>query len=514
MELKIGLYKSQPGWEIILQQEGLNFEIITPDTKISFQRYSVIVINEILNADQDAKVREFIKNGGAAIYLYSAYTNKKKKLIRTKKIKYLVTDSDSIYSNLGLIDFYTTFIRLKDDSFNIIDRNLFIQYKKVEKGYILIIPFDVDQLILNTQSIRKKFWTDRKELPSEIVAKVSKGKIRKIVSKSIEFLHQKRGLPLVQLWQFPKIWDTIFIFRIDTDFCNPEEASKLYKVCKKNKISGTWFVDTVSKDTIINVYKNMDDQEIAFHCRRHLVFNDYKKDHENIENGLNDLKEAGINVSGFAAPYGEWNKNLAEVLEYFKFDYSSEFTLDYDNLPFYPLINNKKSNVLQIPMHPVSTGRLRRSHFADREKWQYFKNYIDRQIASFEPIFIYHHPSHGDIELFDKIFEYIAAMNINRMTYHQFSEWWKKRLGFQYEITYMNGEINCNYKGEVPDLSLKISYNNKFVITNLKKTIRIDELDLLELKNDKIKSDIKRIRKRNWRDFLYNYESRIGRKNK
>jgi len=371
----------------------------------------------------------------------------------------------------------------------------------------------VNAVILDTNSIRKKIWVERKELPSEIVAKVSKGKIRKILSKILEFLYLQRDLPFVQLWQFPKTWKNLFMFRVDTDHCSTWQALEFHKICKKNNICGTWFVDTVSKETLKNAYKKMDDQEIALHCRRHLVFHDYKTNLENIKNGLEDLKEVGIEVTGFAAPFGDWNENLGKVLEKFNFGYSTEFTLDYDDLPFYPYIQGKKSSVLQIPIHPVSTGRLRRSHFTDEEKWQYFKKFIDRQIALNDPIFIYHHPSHDQLNLFNKVFEYINSKNINKMNYKEFSNWWKKRLSFQYELNFANDEINCNFENETSEFSFKISYNNKSVITAIKKSIKLDELNWKEPGKVEWISNLERTRKKHWRDILYNYESKKGKRN-
>ena len=513
MKILIGLYRSQPGWQIVLQQEGLQYEIIKLEKPISIESYSVLIINDVLDNEQYSRVKEFAQNGGAVLFSSSAYAKTTNNKFRSKNIKYLVMPSDSIFAELGLIDFHTKFIQLSDKSFEIIDRTLNVQSQKVGKGHILFIPFDVNAVILDTNSIRKKIWVERKELPSEIVAKVSKGKIRKILSKILEFLYLQRDLPFVQLWQFPKTWKNLFMFRVDTDHCSTRQALEFHKICKKNNICGTWFVDTVSKETLKNAYKKMDDQEIALHCRRHLVFHDYKTNLENIKNGLEDLKEVGIEVTGFAAPFGDWNENLAKVLEKFDFDYSSEFTLDYDDLPFYPYIQGKKSSVLQIPIHPVSTGRLRRSHFTDEEKWQYFKKFIDRQIALNDPIFIYHHPSHDQLNLFNKVFEYINSKNINKMNYKEFSDWWKKRLSFQYELNFANDEINCNFENETSEFSFKISYNNKSVITAIKKSIKLDELNWKEPEKVEWISNLERTRKKHWRDILYNYESKKGKRN-
>jgi len=59
MKLLIGLYRSQPGWEIVLQQEGLQYEIIKLEKSISIESYSVIIINDVLDNEQCSRVKDF-----------------------------------------------------------------------------------------------------------------------------------------------------------------------------------------------------------------------------------------------------------------------------------------------------------------------------------------------------------------------------------------------------------------------------------------------------------------------
>ncbi|MDO9578208.1 MAG: polysaccharide deacetylase family protein, partial [Candidatus Cloacimonadales bacterium] len=477
MRLKIGLATMQPAWKLILQQEGMDFEFVDLNDPVMIDDYSLLLINKPLDLVKRGNLNAFLMSGGAAIICAPVFAEMYHHKLHSTHRKFCLPSSDSIFADLGLIDFYTRFNWIDSKKVKDLDANLKIQYQKMGNGFVLILPFNVNSLISNTQSRRKKFPFDRKELPSEIVAKVSKGKIREIVFRCLQFLHDQRKIPLVQKWRFPNDWRNFFMFRVDTDFCTAEQATALYELCKKHKIRGTWFVDTVSQETLQQVYAKMPDQEIALHCRRHLVFPDYKTNKENIENGLSDLKEAGITVSGFAAPFGDWNENLARVLSEKGFKYSTEFTLDYDDLPFFPIVNNKAASVLQIPIHPMSTGRMHRSHFSKEEKWNYYKVYMDNCLLTGNPIFLYHHPSHGNLDIFDKIFRYVNLKQINSLTYQEYADWWQKKIDLKIELNYDKNEISSEFE-KVPDnIQLRISKNEEFAFANLKTTINLEKLN-------------------------------------
>ena len=514
MKLKIGLTTLQPGWEIILKQEGLNYNSINLNNHVDIDEYSLLIINKQISQQQKKHLYSFLKKGGTAIINSKIFANFNNLKLHSKTIKYCVPNTESIFADLGLIDYYTRFHWLRSKEIQYLDSNLKIQFQQIGKGSLLLIPFDVNSLILNTDTLRKKFWVNRKELPSEIVAKVSKGKIRQIILRCLQFLHNKRNIPMIHLWKYPNNCQNLFMFRVDTDFCSVEEATALYDLCKKNNISGTWFVDTVSKETLQQVYCKMPDQEIALHCRRHLVFSDYETKKENIENGLSDLQEEGIDVTGFAAPFGEWNENLAKVLEDKNFQYSSEFCLDYDDLPFYPVLNQKKSSVLQIPIHPMSTGRMRRSHFSENEMWEYYEAHIVECIKTGFPIFLYHHPSHGNLQVIEKIFEFINENKINVLTYQEYADWWKKRDKFKIEINYNDNELSCETDKILEDIFLRIFKHDEFALIKIEKNINLNDLKWQKIEKLEIKSNLKRTRKWHWRDVLYNYESRKGKKNK
>ncbi|MCK4653863.1 MAG: hypothetical protein KAU01_05420, partial [Candidatus Cloacimonetes bacterium] len=440
MRLKIGIVGFHPGWEILLNQIGVSFEIISFKTIPEPDIFSVIIIPEKLNINQKEPILQYLRSGGSVLFYSKTYADICGFNTKTKKVSYLLSEENSIFSNVGLVDVNSKIEIIKSKDLQVLDVGLKIYHQQIGNGFLLVIPFDINTLILDSKSVRKKFYSERKELPSEIVARVSKCKIREIIKVSLEYLHQQRGLPFVHKWYYPRDWESMFIFRLDTDFCSSEDADSMYKVCKDNNIRATWFLDTGSEDRLQN-YSKMQDQEMALHCEKHLVFDDCERNSNNLKTALSKLEKASIDPKGFAAPFGDWNPALAQVLEDLAFEYSSEFTLDYDNLPFYPFFKGRFTEVLQIPIHPISLGRLRRSHFSKEEMINYYKKLIEEKIELNKPIIIYHHPHHHHFEVFNKVFEVVNGKEINNITMLEYVQWWKKRSQMQLDLNFEKNEI-------------------------------------------------------------------------
>jgi len=67
--IKIGVFQLEPGWEIILQQEGIPFEQISLEKPISVEQYSTIILTEKLTKIQTQVVNEYLQSGGSALFL-------------------------------------------------------------------------------------------------------------------------------------------------------------------------------------------------------------------------------------------------------------------------------------------------------------------------------------------------------------------------------------------------------------------------------------------------------------
>ncbi|MBC8526674.1 MAG: polysaccharide deacetylase family protein [Candidatus Cloacimonetes bacterium] len=512
MNLRIGLTDNKPGWQILLKQEGISYEIIPCFSNIKYSDLSALVVNGFNSLKQRDNILDYVKSGGAVLVdaeMSSELLNVNMKKFR---IKYLIPEKNSIYSEVGLVDIYQNGLIPKDGDISSLDNGLKIKIKEIGKGIVLILPFNVNKAILDFSTSCRRFYFKRKELPSERVSKISKGEIRKIVRISLEYLHHIQGLPFVQLWYYPKGNKNIFAFRVDTDFSKQKDTKALYKICKKNEIPGSWFVETKTSMQWLTDFKKMQNQEIGLHCYRHRVFKDYNSNRRNLEKGIKILNKYDIKPVGFVSPYGEWNYNLGKAIGNANFQYSSEFSLDYDDLPFYPYLKNRFSKVLQIPIHPISIGRLRRSHFTDEEMMQYYINIIIRKIKLNEPIIFYHHPSHKKFDIFDSIFKFINEHSIKKFDFARLSSWWVKRNEVKFNAILEDEKVIIGSNNFSSDFWLRISsakYGNS--ITQIRPEINLRNLEWHK-KGEIISlhKDINHIRQFSWRNFLYDLESIQG----
>jgi len=262
----------------------------------------------------------------------------------------------------------------------------------------------------------------------------------------------------------------------------------LYALCKKYRINATWFVETKSSEKWINIYKDMTSQEISLHCYRHKIFNNLTKNNLNLSKGISILNKIGFKELGFASPFGIWNNEISRSINKFGFKYSSEFGLDYDNLPFFPYTKkNSFSTVLQIPIHPICVGSLKNSRHSFDEMKKYFHNLILDHSLNNLPIFVYDHPKQYDEKILTWLFNKINELNLSSLTLFDYSKWWKKKSKIQWKAKIQNNKIILNFKHWDDSVFLKFSkINMKPIIIN-----KNDNIDLTNFKwetEDKISS--------------------------
>ena len=253
---------------------------------------------------------------------------------------------------------------------------------------------------------------------------------------------------------------------------------------------------------INNVYNNFKTIEFGYHNDRHIVFNNFKKDKTNIDNGLAKLQPSKIkNINGFSAPLGVWNITLNNAIKD-TFLYSSEFTYDYDNFPSFPIINNKFSKILQVPIHPISIGRLNRSHYSKNDMINYYLMIIENKYLNNEPIILYYHPNNENFSVIENIFKRIQSLNIKIMTMYEYYCFWINRLKNKPKIEFQNNTLFFNNE----NYNVEILFNNKVAILNSKIEIQLSNIKFETIKSFNIPKDIKKIKNISWRNLLYDFE--------
>lgn len=449
-----GLFGNSLGWQLILDQERINYELVTGLTNL--ERYGVIIIGRSLNSKEISTVRDYGEEGGAILTDFSVLQALLPDFrYHRVKNRYIIPTSDNIYNNVGLIDtgkhgfaFYGS-------------NNPTVYFEDYGLGKIIALPFDLNRSLIDTNLKPKCFYYPTEKFPYETVAEVSKGEVRKLALNCLRILSQQQNLYYSHVWYYPKDNSSIFTFRVDTDFSPWEHIQSVIKLARENELSFTWFINTKAQEADLAKFAELPNlgQDLQLHCYVHNVFSDYLHNRDNIEKGKTRLKEVGIDSIGYAAPFGEWNEDLAEVLQDLNFKYSSEFALAYDDLPFYPIAAEEKTKVLQIPVHPICVGRLLQADFDYNQIFLYFKRYIELCCQAREPIMIYDHPHriHQVAQVFDSIFKEVKKLkNVWMSNFTQFMAWWEKRKAVIYHVTIENDQLQIITPNNNPDFSLHL----------------------------------------------------------
>jgi hypothetical protein len=245
----------------------------------------------------------------------------------------------------------------------------------------------------------------------------------------------------VHVWHFPHGARSIFCFRIDTDQGTDEEIAELSHTIHRNGISATWFVDAKSHEQSMRYYREMHKQEIGVHCFEHQTFPDYERNVQNIRRAQTVLHHAKLEAKGFAAPFGIWNEELGRAIVECGFEYSSEFSYDYDDLPIVPRLE-QGLGALQLPIHPICIGSLKRHGYSDSRMIRYFGHVIQRKLTTREPMIFYYHPKDGHHKVLDWLFQEMRQHRVPLKTMGEYARWWKMRVGSLPEFRYTKGSVH------------------------------------------------------------------------
>ncbi|OGU77762.1 MAG: hypothetical protein A2V93_10830 [Ignavibacteria bacterium RBG_16_34_14] len=461
MKLNSAITKKLPYWDILLDQIGVSQSLIDWSNEL-LNEYAVIIVNSALNKEEKEKILRFVRNGGS-ILIEADFAEKIFK-INTKKVylRYLFSREKVFGYYLPLIDLYRN-CSVPSDANTLKDqkgRHVISDFKE-DKGKIVIIPGNFVSALADKRVLRKKIFSSIKESPSERVSKVSKGGIYHFIRTALEYLYHARNYPFISLWNFPGSSKNIFLFRIDTDYGSPEQVELLYKTLMENNIRGTWFVETKSAEDWINKYSSFKGQEIGLHCYRHRIFNSYKKNYENLKKGIGVLDKAAINARGTAAPFGEWNTLFGKSAENLGFEYSSEFSYSYDNFPHLSVLDDGLNNVLQIPIHPISFGRLHQAEYDEDELLEYFKEVIKRKISLCEPVILCTHPQEERFDIHKKIFSFINEFDLQNVTFIEYARWWKERSKIRFSVLFNNGNLKIETETSDESFWLRVIHPSK-----------------------------------------------------
>ncbi|MEI7751869.1 MAG: hypothetical protein WCJ71_07230, partial [Candidatus Omnitrophota bacterium] len=138
-------------------------------------------------------------------------------------------------------------------------------------------------------------------------------------------------------------------------------------------------------------------------------------------------------------------------------------SLDYDNFPFFPIVNGETSSILQIPTHPVCEGAFfERYSYQESVVRDYFRAVIEHKVRKEEPVLFFGHPDHRigrHPEIFTNIMDRISeCRGVWKTELRQWAEWWKKRHSVVFAPYYDNGAVQINGLDGAEDFTAEIVF--------------------------------------------------------
>ena len=512
VNLRVGIRDVGYGWKTVLEQEGINFSEIDFKENL-LDCYSVIIVNGKLTGSEKEKIRNFLEDGGSVLSETELIHILLKVDIEKKYVNYLKNTDSELCDGTGLIWIKKTCNLVKDAATPIYE-------ERIGNGFIISLPFDLNDLMSDTRYEKRAFVGEGPKNPDEVVSVVSKGGIQKLISNCLCRLHHKRNLPYMHLWYYPDKANSIFSFRIDVDSSGYHEFKKTLDMARESNIRMTWFVNTGrfgrGLDYAVIEELKKSNQEIESHGHLHEVFDTYEDNLKNIERSGSVLDKYGVKVRGFSSPFGRSNAELARAINDLNLRFNSDFSVAYNGFPFRPLLKTRVADYFQIPIFPVCVGSLLEKGYSPREMKDYFEGLIDKLYLSNLPIILYGHPR--GVSRFPDVFEGIVKKikgldGIEKMTFLEWCDWWDDRGETEYSADYLREkdliEINLkNCNGGLKErlyfrIVIKEGDSARFIHAPVKnKKIYLKGNDFEELKKpsdiefttEKLSSDSPRIR--------------------
>jgi peptidoglycan/xylan/chitin deacetylase (PgdA/CDA1 family) len=286
-------------------------------------------------------------------------------------------------------------------------------------------------------------WTVGALTLREHMSKVARRQVRTAILSMLQQAIEQAGGVWAAVSPYPFPFQSAFNLRADHDEWQPDDLAAFLASVEGWEHAVSHYVCGSAFERRLEGLAALKGFHVGSHGYWHHTYADLRQNHANIARGIDVLRRAGLNPVGFVAPHGRFHRNLLEAVERLGITHSSEFSLAWDELPFFPA----GSNVLQIPVHPVCLGLFleavrdqpdhARTAAAD-EAATYFRSEVVRKHRRGEPIFLYCHPDGrwgrypGVVRA---ILESVAELPFVWPTsLAEFERWWRERLKARIEV--------------------------------------------------------------------------------
>ena len=271
--------------------------------------------------------------------------------------------------------------------------------------------------------------------PREEVAVTPRARACLELSEKVNKIYSEQRLACPRFSFYPPGFSGLFSFRVDADEYEPKQFERFFETAKKYSHAISIFFSTANYERHMDQIMRCVDHgfDVHSHAHTHFTYNSYAQNLLNLRKADLALSKAGVSKKGFASPYGRWNLGLQRAIDEQGYDFSSEFSYNYDDLPSYPVVDGRRSPVLQLPVHAVGLGVYLESTDAynENEVKEYYSGLFQQRYAQGQPILFYDHPTKWlgvYPEFMDFIFGLAAAhSDIWICSMSEWAAWWKKR---------------------------------------------------------------------------------------
>ena len=311
------------------------------------------------------------------------------------------------------------------------------------------LAVDVDQLrqssavdplaaLADTRS-SKRGWRLGSVLAVEDVARHDKREIRRQVVGAIRGIIETAGGVWLRISAYPYPYRSAFNFRLDHDGYQPDDFDAVLKAIEGHEHAVTHYICASTHADQPEALERLRGFDVGSHGYWHHSYQDERQNRLNIRRGIEALRAAGIEPSGFAAPHGRYTQSLPAVLDELGVTHSSEFGLTYDESP----LTLPGRRALQIPIHPVCLGIALEGARADISQMMpsdidvatlvtaHFREVALAKHAAGEPVFLYGHPD-GRLGRYPQVLRETlqtcsGLSGMWQTTHSEFARWWRAR---------------------------------------------------------------------------------------
>ncbi|WP_440895953.1 polysaccharide deacetylase family protein [Amphibacillus sp. Q70] len=464
-------------WKQILEQEKVNY-------LSTIGKHTRLIITNAFQQNK-SKLLDFVENGGTCIVQQPTCIEeldiyKDEEILLTQLNFPEFAISNARFPTVGFsyhhhdtdtVGYYRIFEERVTKT-NVINgvKPIFIK-KDYGQGafYICTIDFH-NYLNINGNTLRSIKSRFSETEVTERITQIDKDLITFSLIEVIKDIFKELSIPWIDFSYFPKGKDNAFLMRIDVDGSNVSIMKKISDLGAKYKIPITFYLNKSlieETDITINEIAEMDPlHDLANHGTVHNIHEDYEWNVSNLEECSGWMKENfGVEPNGFVAPRGIWNSSLEKALVKLGFDYSSDFGFFVNGLPMRPYINNKKSDILQLPVNPYNVGRAeiyyqgKKDYLSDEEILEYYFSYFTDVLSEKGSglIHIFGHP-HGlgkREELIESLFKFVSKNDISPLSIREFVDWWKYREECEYELNYVDDKYEITFKRNPVEFKLE-----------------------------------------------------------